>query len=64
MAPRSRNASGYGPLTVTFRRDDAAAWAVIGPLATDPTQNRKGSRLCHSACVVVALRECGTIISP
>ena len=52
------------PIIVTFRRDDAAARAVIGPLATDPTQNHKGSRLCRSACVVIALRECGTIISP
>ena len=56
--PQGRDA--HLPNMLTFRRDDAAARAVIGPL----TQTRRRTIKVHDCVEASALRECGTIISP
>ena len=68
---------GYGPLTSlrTLLASTARAWgappkncnlpsAAIGPLTKTWRRTIKGSRLCRSICVLIGLRESGTIISP
>ena len=48
----------------TLRRGDAAARAVIGPLAKARRRTKPSSRLRRSVCVALALRRRGTIVSP
>ena len=51
------------PKIVTLRWRDVAARAVIGPLSKTRHRTKTDSQLRRSVCMVLALRERGTIIS-
>ena len=52
------------PEIVTFRRGEAAARAVIGPLTKTRRRTKTCLRLRWSVCGIIVLRQSGSIISP
>ena len=68
QTPKTQCNSNPGPdvrlqNVFNFRRADAAARDVIGPLTETRRRTINACRLRRSVCVVIALRERGTIIS-